>query len=319
MTSVLSSMPYHQTQPSRLGLSQIPRPPPSPPMEDTRCSLPSISNLLGLADAGSPTSETSANPLRHSPKPESLAQHGRQGLPCIKTSSQSLQTSNHHYRSLPPSPPLSTDASYESNSPTSKSVTHFPSASSSSHYHYETTPPLEADSHRQQQQQAAPPTLPRPAGYPQQTYPSSPYSSHAARPAYYQPTPAPQPAPSQQSHTPGIYAQRPLPQNFPPPLSIPVAVVPASSGNPWQHHHYMNPSHGAAFPQSQDRYICQICNKAFSRPSSLRIHSHSHTGEKPFKCPHAGCGKAFSVRSNMKRHERGCHSFEVSAGGPALS
>jgi uncharacterized Zn-finger protein len=96
-------------------------------------------------------------------------------------------------------------------------------------------------------------------------------------------------------------------------------MAPSSGANPWQHHHYMNPSHGAAFPQSQDRYICQICSKAFSRPSSLRIHSHSHTGEKPFKCPHAGCGKAFSVRSNMKRHERGCHSFEVSSGASPLS
>ncbi|KAF2479666.1 hypothetical protein BDY17DRAFT_257147, partial [Neohortaea acidophila] len=55
------------------------------------------------------------------------------------------------------------------------------------------------------------------------------------------------------------------------------------------------------------RYICTTCAKAFSRPSSLKIHSHSHTGEKPFKCSHAGCTKAFSVRSNMKRHERGCH------------
>lgn len=33
-------------------------PPPSPPLDDTKCSLPSISNLLGLADQGSPTSET---------------------------------------------------------------------------------------------------------------------------------------------------------------------------------------------------------------------------------------------------------------------
>ncbi|RPB01857.1 hypothetical protein L873DRAFT_1827122 [Choiromyces venosus 120613-1] len=81
----------------------------------------------------------------------------------------------------------------------------------------------------------------------------------------------------------------------------------AYTSNPWHHHHHSSPASHAAFPQSQDRYICQTCNKAFSRPSSLRIHSHSHTGEKPFKCPHHGCGKAFSVRSNMKRHERGCH------------
>jgi hypothetical protein len=60
------------------------------------------------------------------------------------------------------------------------------------------------------------------------------------------------------------------------------------------------------FGTIQDRYICPTCNKAFSRPSSLRIHSHSHVGEKPYKCPNAGCGKAFSVRSNLKRHERGC-------------
>ena len=91
---------------------------------------------------------------------------------------------------------------------------------------------------------------------------------------------------------------------------MPVNVGLPNGPNPWQHHHYISPSSAASFPQSQDRYICQTCNKAFSRPSSLRIHSHSHTGEKPFKCPHAGCGKAFSVRSNMKRHERGCHNFD---------
>lgn len=79
----------------------------------------------------------------------------------------------------------------------------------------------------------------------------------------------------------------------------------------WQHHHYFPPSSSTPYQQNQDRYICRTCHKAFSRPSSLRIHSHSHTGEKPFRCTHAGCGKAFSVRSNMKRHERGCHSGRV--------
>ncbi|CAG8507332.1 4270_t:CDS:2, partial [Diversispora eburnea] len=43
---------------------------------------------------------------------------------------------------------------------------------------------------------------------------------------------------------------------------------------------------------------------SFSRPSSLRIHTYSHTGEKPFVCTEPGCGRKFSVQSNMRRHLR---------------
>ncbi|KAI8356651.1 hypothetical protein BD560DRAFT_406505 [Blakeslea trispora] len=53
---------------------------------------------------------------------------------------------------------------------------------------------------------------------------------------------------------------------------------------------------------SMNRYRCNQCQKTFSRPSSLRIHILSHTGEKPHICPHSGCGKRFSVQSNMRRH-----------------
>ncbi|CAO3611313.1 unnamed protein product [Mucor fragilis] len=52
------------------------------------------------------------------------------------------------------------------------------------------------------------------------------------------------------------------------------------------------------------RYHCHHCRKSFSRPSSLRIHIYSHTGEKPFKCHYQGCGRSFSVHSNMRRHLR---------------
>lgn len=52
-------MSNHYAQQQHFGYGQ-PQGPPSPPMDDTsRCSLPSISNLLGLADGGSPTTETS--------------------------------------------------------------------------------------------------------------------------------------------------------------------------------------------------------------------------------------------------------------------
>ncbi|ODV58273.1 uncharacterized protein ASCRUDRAFT_19996, partial [Ascoidea rubescens DSM 1968] len=47
---------------------------------------------------------------------------------------------------------------------------------------------------------------------------------------------------------------------------------------------------------------CPRCQKQFKRPSSLQTHLYSHTGEKPFQCTWEGCGRLFSVRSNMTRH-----------------
>lgn len=199
---------------------------------------------------------------------------------------------------------MSVDASFESRkSPSAQSVSQVSTKSGPAGYYHENTPPLETDMRR-----------PHPASRPQGplSHPSPAPASYAPGPpsSFYQAAQPVQALP--QVH--GLFYQRPLPQSFPPPMAAPISM-PVNGANPWQHHHYLNPSHGPTYPQSQDRYICQTCNKAFSRPSSLRIHCHSHTGEKPFKCPHAGCGKAFSVRSNMKRHERGCHSFEVTSGG----
>ncbi|KAI9246807.1 hypothetical protein EDC94DRAFT_626788 [Helicostylum pulchrum] len=50
------------------------------------------------------------------------------------------------------------------------------------------------------------------------------------------------------------------------------------------------------------RYICLICGKRFVRPGSLTTHTYSHTGEKPFQCTVEGCGRRFSVVSNLRRH-----------------
>lgn len=175
---------------------------------------------------------------------------------------------------------------------------------------------VESLSHRQSVS-AAPRRVSLPAGQVSYIQPSfnGPHYPTSSMGSYYA-SPMQSSAPNAQIS--GLYYQRSMPQVCPPrtprdrelnhPKQFPPETIITSSGaNPWQHHHYISPSSAASFPQSQDRYICQTCNKAFSRPSSLRIHSHSHTGEKPFKCPQQGCGKAFSVRSNMKRHERGCH------------
>ena len=313
-------------------------PPPSPPMDETnKCSLPSISNLLGLADQGSPTSETSPQSQQQQcMRSSGWAMRHTKGADefTAQTSKPETRPSSSHYAhsalirtALPPSPPMSSDASFEGfNSPSTRSVSQ---VSSGSNYYFETTPPLQLEADARQMA-AAVPRVPVHASAYQPQFAAPAYMSQPAMTSYYPPMQAAAPPPPQLS---GLYYQRPLPQvghsnrlapvahihvsnpslqAFPPALPVSVTLAP-SAGNPWQHHHYIAPSASAAFPQSQDRYICQTCNKAFSRPSSLRIHSHSHTGEKPFKCPFPGCGKAFSVRSNMKRHERGCHNYDSSS------
>ncbi|KAL4904619.1 hypothetical protein BDW74DRAFT_154264 [Aspergillus multicolor] len=263
--------------------------PLSPPVEDrsSKCSLPSISALLDTAD-GASTQATKRQRLSSPVHREVYDKNSAAAAPIR----------------LPPTPPLRPGSGFHS-------AGHSPSSSISSISMIKTEYP---------QPPALPVSMP---GLPSPTDRSSissqgsvhhqhhghgPYASPApsVAPSYSSPV---EPSPStamyyqhqhQRPASAGTY-QAPPPQSHQQPMISP--VTPA-----WQHHHYFPPSSNTAYQQNHDRYICRTCHKAFSRPSSLRIHSHSHTGEKPFRCTHAGCGKAFSVRSNMKRHERGCHS-----------
>ncbi|KAG0650834.1 zinc finger protein [Hyphodiscus hymeniophilus] len=55
---------------------------------------------------------------------------------------------------------------------------------------------------------------------------------------------------------------------------------------------------------TQKKHKCKVCDKRFTRPSSLQTHMYSHTGEKPFSCEVDGCGRHFSVVSNLRRHRK---------------
>ncbi|KAI4626845.1 hypothetical protein J4E83_003998 [Alternaria metachromatica] len=308
---------HQQYTPQPQQQQQRPQSPPSPPAEEKKPSLPSISSLLEFAGNDKAASETASqspqSQHRQSSSPQ-LRQAQQGGAGAMQQPSQTVYAQvpapSNPRMTLPPTPPMHPDVAHDGTQSPSAASNH--SAASAPYFVGGSLNNMEP--HQQRQSFSSMPPMKRDS---LQSHSMSPYSTSIYGQSPYQSSPGAASttsfySPEQHSYnSTAMYAQRPLPSNFQPhsiPLPAPVPSPASNGSNPWQHHHYISTSSQSQFPQSQDRYICSTCNKAFSRPSSLRIHSHSHTGEKPYKCPQPGCGKAFSVRSNMKRHERGCHA-----------
>ncbi|KAI9442208.1 hypothetical protein H4582DRAFT_1263657 [Lactarius indigo] len=106
--------------------------------------------------------------------------------------------------------------------------------------------------------------------------------------------PPPSPVQPQQSYAPSS-SSRTTPGGY----QFPRPMATSSSGSST-----IIPSGLVTLEPTSARYACSYCGRGFTRPSSLRIHVHSHTGERPFKCTFDGCNRTFSVQSNMRRHAR---------------
>ena len=50
------------------------------------------------------------------------------------------------------------------------------------------------------------------------------------------------------------------------------------------------------------------CDKFFARPSRVKTHLLSHTGERPFKCTVEKCGKDYTRQRFLNRHLAMAHS-----------
>ncbi|XP_041101907.1 zinc finger protein PLAG1-like [Polyodon spathula] len=49
-------------------------------------------------------------------------------------------------------------------------------------------------------------------------------------------------------------------------------------------------------------FLCQLCDKAFNSVEKLKVHSYSHTGERPYPCSQQDCTKAFVSKYKLLRH-----------------
>ncbi|XP_063596514.1 protein tramtrack, beta isoform-like isoform X13 [Penaeus indicus] len=106
--------------------------------------------------------------------------------------------------------------------------------------------------------------------------------------------------------------------NFAEGLSGAVAAAVAAASQPqrqqqqlWQHGGRSGDSgSGVVVGGGGLSVICPVCGKLISRRDNLRVHMRTHTGEKPYACPH--CPHRSKTGGNLRKHIRSIHSRDPS-------
>ena len=61
------------------------------------------------------------------------------------------------------------------------------------------------------------------------------------------------------------------------------------------------------FSHNLPNFVCTFCSKTFKKKALLKRHMQTHSTEKPYKCEHTNCGKAFKNQSQLYNHIQRVH------------